>query len=942
MKIVEFRVPLPIDVDAYHRAQLYMVARSSLDERAVDVIENRPFQEGERKGQFTKKRMTASKHLPSWIKPLFDDRWSVDELSWNCFPDCKTEFSIAMLPRVHVTLESMHLSGYTQPDNALNLTPEKLEARKIDLLDIASDPEQPVSGLDPTKFHSAKSGLGPLEKDWLVKSHPKLMTCYKVVTVDCQLPFGFQARVESFIIKFIRTMILNAHRKLFCWMDDWSDLSMADIRKYEKEVQAKMREIWLAERGHLAENDIEETASEPRSPVQSVASPRAEEPAAKPAHHPHTEQLYSGGIRTGYLYKLGDGYIMRSWNLRYFVLKGALLQYFADARDAKPKEVVDLKGASVSWGGSEDKEHSFIVSPLEHRQLVLSGRTLEDSKSWFALCQKIAGGLEEPVTPPPPPPPMDTTQSPTHARSRWLPLEDSVVSLHVKLPANLPARFAEAGRLLKRGATSSWPLVETLDGVRISEDPAVVNGWSLSRELIIRVAVGLVVALVLFPWRLVLPLLGLAVFWFWSKRTGHAAAVAVMPGTAKELAVWVTDTARFRTWDKFIDQAFSQQSGKTEIVNLVSRSLLGFIRMSSKSERMHWGGEDGHFFVSINGSDPGDCWAFRDAPPRADGQPLCTVVLVSAGLPLLPAVTRVTALIGLKLISEQEPARVPPKLLIPSQWTYSDRGGLQVVTEPILQSLSSIRLSAFWAFMLGHNRIQLHSVFRHQGPSPPEALSHFFTALPDFFPTANDNPQTVLLGLVSALVSGLVPAALAMAGVAWAKPSKREGTVSCQLGRGIEAFWEVPEGSGMKGSGSIVLSGSSDFSLKGSIGWQISMSQLDGISIKLSGEPEFTYRQSSGIATALRMSLPELRVFNRRVAWVGYLKVWSEHYRCVLSLQDDRYSKMSGVILSASLGKIERHLDGSWLDAVYSDGKPIWICGAPPQRHSRVTLGSKQ
>ena len=942
MKIVEFRVPLPIDVEAYHRAQLYMVARSSLDERAVDVIENRPFEEGQRKGQFTKKRMSASKHLPSWIKPLFDERWSVDELSWNCFPICKTEFSITMLPRVHVSLESMHLPGYTEAENAVNLSAEKLEARKIDVLDIACDSEHPVNGLDPTKFHSAKSGLGPLEKDWLKQKPAKLMTCYKVVTVDCQLPFGFQGRVESFIIKFIRTMILNAHRKLFCWMDDWSDLSMADIRLYEKEVQAKMREIWLAERGHLPDNDVEETSSEPpRSPTLSPASPRAEEPAAKPAHRPQTEQLmYSGGIRTGYLYKLGDGYIVRSWNLRYFVLKGSLLHYFADARDARPKEVVELKGATVSWGGNEDKEHSFMISPLEHRPLVVSGRTLEDSKTWFALTERIAGGMEEPVTPPPPPPPMDYSQSPTHSRSRWVPLEDSVVALQVKLPANLPARFAEAGRLLKRGASSVWPLVDTIDGIRLSEDPAVVPTLTVTRDVLFRIFIGVSLALAFLPLVPVLVVVSIVSFWFWSRRTGHAAAVTVIPGTAKELAVWVTDTARFKAWDRFIDQAFSQQSGKTEIVNLVSRA--GFINMSLRSERMHWGSEDGHFFVSTVGSDPGDCWAFRDAPPRPDGQPMCTVVLVSAGLSLVPAISRVTALIGLKLISEQEPIRVPPKLLLPQQWTYSPRGGLQVETEPLLTSLTSVKFSAFWAFLLGHKKIQLHGVFRHQGPSPPEALGHFFTALPDFFPTAHDNPHTVLLALVSALVTGLAPAAVALASVPWAKPSKRDGTVTCQLGRGLEAFWEVPEGSAMKGSGTIVLSGSSDFSLKGSLAWQISMNQLDGIVIKLTGEPEFSYRQSSGVTTSLRFSLPDLHVYSKRVAWVGYLKVWSEHARCVLSIQDDKYSQMSGVILSASLGKVERHIDGSWLDALYSDGKAFWICGAPPQRQSRVTIGSKQ
>ena len=213
MKIIEMRVPLPIDVDAYHRAQLYMVARSSLDERAVDVIENKPFHEGDRNGQFTRKRMMISKHLPGWLKPMFDERWSVDELSWNCFPICKTEFSITMIPRVKVAIQSMHCSGYSETSNVLDLSQAQLELRKIDLLDIAADSEAPEEDMYPINlFKSIKSGLGPLSKDWLkesIGSESTMMTCYKVLTVDCQLPFMLQSRVEHFIAHFIRKLVLN-------------------------------------------------------------------------------------------------------------------------------------------------------------------------------------------------------------------------------------------------------------------------------------------------------------------------------------------------------------------------------------------------------------------------------------------------------------------------------------------------------------------------------------------------------------------------------------------------------------------------------------------------------------------------------------------------------------------------------------------------------------
>lgn len=46
--------------------------------------------------------------------------------------------------------------------------------------------------------------------------------------------WGFQTRAEDFIQRCIRDVLLLGHRQAFVWIDDWIDMSMDDVREYEK------------------------------------------------------------------------------------------------------------------------------------------------------------------------------------------------------------------------------------------------------------------------------------------------------------------------------------------------------------------------------------------------------------------------------------------------------------------------------------------------------------------------------------------------------------------------------------------------------------------------------------------------------------------------------------------------------------------------------------
>ena len=64
------------------------------------------------------------------------------------------------------------------------------------------------------------------------------MCSYKVVSVKFEV-WGLQTRVESFVHSAIRDILLLGHKQAFAWIDDWYDLTMEDLRLWEKEIQSE-------------------------------------------------------------------------------------------------------------------------------------------------------------------------------------------------------------------------------------------------------------------------------------------------------------------------------------------------------------------------------------------------------------------------------------------------------------------------------------------------------------------------------------------------------------------------------------------------------------------------------------------------------------------------------------------------------------------------------
>ncbi len=243
----EFRVPVPLTPNEYQIGQLYAIMKSSLNEtgggEGAEFLENRPAKDG--RGQYTKKIYHLQSKVPSIVRKLVPKRaLQLQERSWNTFPTSETIVSNPsfLKDKFEIRVKSVVI-GDDRGDleNVFELGEEDLEQREVVLIDFAtheiSDADQ-VDGEDPTRFHSEEARRGPLREGW-IDSHRPVTCIYKLVRCKFH-QWPFEKKVTEKIMDLQERMVVVFHRRLFCWMDEWFELNIEEIRILEKEVQDEL------------------------------------------------------------------------------------------------------------------------------------------------------------------------------------------------------------------------------------------------------------------------------------------------------------------------------------------------------------------------------------------------------------------------------------------------------------------------------------------------------------------------------------------------------------------------------------------------------------------------------------------------------------------------------------------------------------------------------
>lgn len=231
----------------------------SMDDNQKSFLKQR---ESRNKGQYTEKRIHLSSRLPYWLQAVTPRVFYVIEKSWNFFPFTITEYQCSFLPKFRVEIYTKFEDNSGTTENTFNVPEDEYPQITIDHIDIAFDEIQPKhfkEDEDPKTFKSIKTNRGPLVEGWRITDKP-LMCSYKLVHASFEV-WGFQTKVEDFIHKCIRDVLLLGHRQAFTWIDQWYEMNLNDVREYEKKLQ---------------EETNQKVLSEPQEPVEAAAETATE------------------------------------------------------------------------------------------------------------------------------------------------------------------------------------------------------------------------------------------------------------------------------------------------------------------------------------------------------------------------------------------------------------------------------------------------------------------------------------------------------------------------------------------------------------------------------------------------------------------------------------------------------------------------------------------
>uniref|UniRef100_A0A8C7FG09 Phosphatidylinositol transfer protein membrane associated 2 n=1 Tax=Oncorhynchus kisutch TaxID=8019 RepID=A0A8C7FG09_ONCKI len=285
MLIKEYRIPMPMSVEEYRIAQLYMIQKKSREESCgegsgVEILENKPYEDGPGgSGQYTHKVYHIGKHIPSWFCSILPQAaLRVEEESWNAYPYTRTRYTCPFVEKFSIDIET-----YYKPDTGtqecFNLSSGPLVAlsqlytagisNPIDIVKDYIAPHEYLVEEDPKLYVSVKTQRGPLTDDWIemINQNPTqnpVMCAYKLCKVEFRY-WGMQSKIERFIHDVgLRKVMVRAHRQAWCWQDEWYGLTIEDIRQLELETQLAL----ATKMAQYSLSDTEEGAAESnRTPV---------------------------------------------------------------------------------------------------------------------------------------------------------------------------------------------------------------------------------------------------------------------------------------------------------------------------------------------------------------------------------------------------------------------------------------------------------------------------------------------------------------------------------------------------------------------------------------------------------------------------------------------------------------------------------------------------
>lgn len=258
MKIYEYRVIVPANIEKYHIGNRYMNLEYVKDEagsgEGIELVKNEKYSKENESGQYTYKIFHVKSKIPSFIRWALPEKYlHFHEESWNAFPHYYTvDFIPAMGDNFILNVESQHIpykSGMEFPENALNLSKDELDQRQIYYCDIVNG-DQYDGKYDLDGFSCEEAGITKLSgkkgswksdqvPEWTKNYKGDMICCIKVVKFHFKY-YGLQGTVENMLTnKNYPKIFTESHRKLISSAKEWYNLTEENILNMEKQAKQK-------------------------------------------------------------------------------------------------------------------------------------------------------------------------------------------------------------------------------------------------------------------------------------------------------------------------------------------------------------------------------------------------------------------------------------------------------------------------------------------------------------------------------------------------------------------------------------------------------------------------------------------------------------------------------------------------------------------------------
>ena len=257
MKIVEFRIILPLPLEKCRHASNFACfkrsseAKGESDSEGMEFVEAYDYEENGEKGHFSHKVMHLKSKVPAVIRWVVPDKYlHIKELSHDAFPHYLTEYQMPGMGKDFVlSTDTRHFDYKPRgkiPANASNLTSAELNQREIRYLDILNGPIYDKSlnlkgfSFPDQEIEEMKSDEKPNEKEvpsWTNSYNGPMTLIVKTVKFHFKW-LGIQSAVEAFVLNSVfPEVFMDNHRAMIKWAPEWSKVSPDDLKRMEHEKQ---------------------------------------------------------------------------------------------------------------------------------------------------------------------------------------------------------------------------------------------------------------------------------------------------------------------------------------------------------------------------------------------------------------------------------------------------------------------------------------------------------------------------------------------------------------------------------------------------------------------------------------------------------------------------------------------------------------------------------